>query len=218
MIISVLNQKGGVGKTTLSVNLARIFQLNNYRTLLVDSDPQGSARDWHERSSGEYLNLIALDRPTLKTDINKFKTTYDVIIIDGAPMLSVMASSAIYCSDVVLIPVQPSPYDVWATEDIVNLVNQKRLSTDSPKAAFVLSRKINKTKISEDVRECLSQFEIPVFKHGTHQRVAYSYSATLGQSVMDFTDDEAKKDITGVFLELLEFANEETRGRLGNAS
>ena len=84
MIISILNQKGGSGKTTLAVNLARYFTLQKEKTILIDSDPQGSARDWHTNSDGELLEVIGLDRPTIDKDINKFKMLYDWIIVDGA--------------------------------------------------------------------------------------------------------------------------------------
>ena len=84
MIISILNEKGGVGKTTLAINLARAFKLYGFKTLLVDSDRQGSSRDWHENGDGEMLEVIGLDRPTLDKDIQKFKKSYDVIFIDGA--------------------------------------------------------------------------------------------------------------------------------------
>src|SRR5690348_11137425 len=69
MIVAILNQKGGVGKTTLSVNLSSALKMKRKNVLLVDTDPQGSARDWHARGSGDLLNVVGLDRPTLDKDL-----------------------------------------------------------------------------------------------------------------------------------------------------
>ena len=107
MIISLLQEKGGSGKTTISINLAKFFALKGRNVLLVDSDPQGSARDWHTNGNGSILDVIGLDRPTIDKDIKRFIRQYDLIFIDGAPHLSAMVTKTIVISDVVLIPVQP---------------------------------------------------------------------------------------------------------------
>jgi len=87
IVVAILNQKGGSGKTTLSTNITRQFEIENERCLLVDSDPQGSARDWHAASDGDKINVVGLDRPTLDKDLKAVKSGYDWIIIDGAPQL-----------------------------------------------------------------------------------------------------------------------------------
>lgn len=83
MIISILNQKGGTGKTTLAVNIAREYTTRDFKTLLVDSDEQGSALRWHEESGGELIDLTCLPVNTLHKDVMKFTDFYDRIIIDG---------------------------------------------------------------------------------------------------------------------------------------
>lgn len=128
MIISILNEKGGVGKTTLATNLAEAIKNRGKSVILVDSDPQGSARDWHVKGDGEVLEVIGLDRPTLDKDIMRFTRQYDFVFIDGAPQLTTLAIKAILCSQVILIPVQPSPYDVWASKNLVTLLNKDNTS------------------------------------------------------------------------------------------
>ena len=96
-IIAVLNEKGGSGKTTISTNLARGFQLNGHQVLLVDSDPQGSARDWYA-AAGEDNNLppvVGLDRPALFKELPTLSKNTDWVIIDGAPQLEDIAVAAI---------------------------------------------------------------------------------------------------------------------------
>lgn len=208
MIVSVLNQKGGVGKTTISISLARAMTLLGAgKVLLVDSDPQGSARDWHTTADGQLLNVIALDRPTLDKDIRAVSQDYDWIFIDGAPSLSNMLISSIKCSDVVLIPVQPSPYDLWATEDLVTLLHDRISMTDGKlKAAFVISRKIPNTLIGKEIRGILEEYKLPVFENGTSQRVVYVNSAADGSTVVDIGDNDAAKEIMAMAKELREFA------------
>jgi len=207
LIVGILNQKGGARKTTISINLARGLQQDKERVLIIDSDPQGSARDWHAAGDGELITVVGLDRPTLNKDIKAISNGYDWILIDGAPQLSNMAVAAIKCSDIVLIPVQPSPYDIWATEDLVDVIKARQQITDgSPKAAFVISRQITNTKLGKEVRKVLSGYGLPVFKNGTFQRVTYAQTATEGSTVFDADPNgEATKEIRQLISELKEF-------------
>jgi len=207
IVVAILNQKGGSGKTTLSTNIARQFEIDNERCLLVDSDPQGSARDWHAASDGELVKVVGLDRPTLDKDLKAVKSGYDWIIIDGAPQLQKMAVSAIKGADIVLIPVQPSPYDVWACADLVDLIKARQEVTDGrPQAAFIISRMIKNTLISRDIRDALDEYELPIFQNGTTQRVIYANSATAGQTPMDVDSAcEAAQEIRKIVHELKEY-------------
>jgi len=207
-IIAILNQKGGAGKTTLATNLARALQkAANESVLLVDSDPQGSARDWNAASGGELVPVIGLDRSTLAKDIQAIKDNQDWIVIDGAPQIAELAVAAIKCADLILIPVQPSPYDIWACEDLVDIIKARQEVTDgTPKAAFIISRSIKNTQLSKEIGEALLGYELPVFKSFTSQRVIYAKSAAVGSSVLDMDPhNEAEKEIMAIVNELKEF-------------
>ena len=83
-VIAVLNEKGGCGKTTIATNLARSLQLEGFNTIIVDSDVQGSARDWAAASDTDVPAAIGMDRPTLHKDISKVAESADFVVIDGA--------------------------------------------------------------------------------------------------------------------------------------
>nr|WP_181717113.1 ParA family partition ATPase [Psychrobacter sp.]QJS05555.1 partitioning protein ParA one [Psychrobacter sp.] len=184
-VIAVLNQKGGSGKTTIATHLARGLQLQGHSVLLVDSDKQGSARDWRAVDEDNPLPVIGLDRPTLDKDL-KSLSDKDFIVIDGSPQATDLAVSAIKASDFILIPVQPSPYDVWATSDLVDIVKQRIEMTDGNlKAAFVVSRAINNTNIGKEVASVLLDYGLPVLDTKIMQRVSYPNSAAAGKTVFD---------------------------------
>ena len=201
-IIAILNQKGGVGKTTLATNIATKLHLNKSKVLLIDSDPQGSARDWHAAGSSE-IPVIGIDRPTLDKDIQKIAGQFDWVVIDGAPQLTDMAISAIKCADIIVIPVQPSPYDIWASSDLVEIIKHRQQLTDGkPKAFFCISRKIASTSLSKEIAEALEGYDLPVMKSYTSQRIIYAKSAAEGQTVFDASNNEAIQEITNIVTEI----------------
>jgi chromosome partitioning protein len=202
LIISFLNQKGGVGKTTLSTNVACGLANHSFRTLLVDGDPQGSARDWHEANQGSSIPCVGLDRETLPSDIKAIYEGYDIVVIDGAPQIAKLSAAAIRVSNVVLIPVQPSPYDVWATADLVDLIKQRQQISESLQAFFVISRIIKNTNISKEVTSALVEYGLPVMDSKTSQLIAYANTAANGQSVLNI-DGQAAKEIQNLVNEII---------------
>ena len=186
MIVGVLNQKGGVGKTTISVNLAHAFALTGHRVLLVDADPQGSALAWSSvRVEDPLFPVVGMPKPTLHKDLPAIAVDYDHVVIDGAPRVNELARAAIMASDFILIPVQPSPYDVWAADEIVKLVHEARIFKPGLDAAFAINRKIVNTAIGRDVETALAAYELPILNGALCQRVIFAESAAQGRTVLE---------------------------------
>ena len=204
-VIAVLNQKGGSGKTTVATNLAYALKQAGSKVLLIDSDPQGSARDWNEANGGQLLPVVGLDRETLPADLKAIQGGYEFVVIDGAPQIAKLAAAAVKVADVVIIPVQPSPYDIWAASDLVDLVKARQELTDgAPVAAFLISRAITNTKLSGEVSEALEGYGFPVMKNGTSQRVIYPTTASIGETVFSQPGNPAIAEIETIAEEILE--------------
>lgn len=207
MIVGVLNQKGGVGKTTLSVNLAAELARDGSRVLLIDADPQGSALDWAAAREGEPLfSVVGLPRATVHREIGTVGKGYDHIIIDGPPRVTDLTRSAIMASDVVVIPVQPSPYDVWAADEVVKLIDEARVYKENLKSCFVVNRKIANTAIGRDVREALSAYPVPVLASSLAQRVVFAEAAAQGRAVHELDPEGvAAVEVRAVLTDLMEY-------------
>lgn len=212
-IIAILNQKGGVGKTTIATNLGVALLKQNKKVLLVDSDPQGSLRDWNEANEGKIINVIGLDRETIAKDIEGVKQGYDIVIIDGAPQSSKLAGASIKAADIVIIPVTPSPYDVWACADLVEIIKARQEVTNGyPLCYFLISRARKGTTLGDEVRSALSEYNIPILTAFTTHREVYAKTASDGLTVVNNGKAiEATNEITSLANEILMVLNHGTK-------
>ena len=212
MKISMLSQKGGVGKTTLSIHLCHALSLKGFNPILIDSDPQGSSLDWSLARQGERLfPVVALDRPIIHKELPHLMRGYDFAVIDGAPRLSDLTRSAIMASDLIVIPVQPSPLDVWAIHEVITLISEAQVYNDKLKAVFLVSRKIVNTAIARDFLEVLVTYNIPILNSQIAQRIVFAESLASGSTVLEAAPfSQASKEIRQLCKEILTYAEENT--------
>jgi chromosome partitioning protein len=148
---------------------------------------------------------VGLDRPTIHRDLPAIAKNYAHVIINGPPRVTNLARSAIAAADLVLIPVQPSPYDVWAAQEVINPIQEASVFKENLKSVFVINRKITNTAIGRDVAEALSGYGVPVLRSQICQRVSFAESAASGQTVMEIDPNgQAAQEIIVLVNELLE--------------
>lgn len=186
MILAVVHQKGGVGKTTLALHLAAAFSLHGQRCLLIDADPQHSALDWSATRQTEPLfPVVGMPRAVLHRDVPGLSRGYDMVVIDGPPRVVDTLRSALAVSEVALIPVQPSPLDVWSCAPMVELVKEAQVYNPELRALLVINRRIPRTAIGRDVREALEAFELPVLTTTIGQRIAFAETLANGRTALE---------------------------------
>lgn len=185
MIITFASLKGGSGKSVLSIHLAHSIALAKRRVVLVDADPQSSSSNWAAaREEPPPFVVVGMARDTLHRDLPALAQDYDHAVVDTPPRVSALARSAILAADLVLIPVQPSSFDIWASSETVELVKEAQQFKDSIKAAFVINRRVANSAIGREVEEALADYPIPVIKTAIAQRVAFAESSA-GYTVME---------------------------------
>jgi chromosome partitioning protein len=173
--------------------------------LLVDADPQGSSLAWSSaREAPPLFSVVGMAKPTLHREMPDIAQDYDTVLIDGAPRVNDLGRAAILASDIVVIPVQPSPYDVWAAADTVTLIREAQQFKEKLKAAFAINRKIAKTAIGRDVAKALDHFGIPVLPAHLSQRVIYAESAAQGLAVAEVAPTgEAARELAALVASII---------------
>ncbi|MBI2839652.1 MAG: AAA family ATPase [Acidobacteria bacterium] len=188
-VIVIANQKGGCGKTTIALGLAGILGEEGLEALLVDADPQGSVVRWRGvRSEGSIpFHVVAMPAPILHAEVPKLRHKYDMILIDcppGGPAgAESITRSALAVADLVLVPIQPSAFDLWSGEGMAEMIARARSSNAGLRAYIVISRRIVGTAIGDEAREAARSIGLPVCRAEIAQRVALAEASVAGRTV-----------------------------------
>lgn len=192
-IISLVNQKGGVGKSTLSLNLAHCFA-TGLKVGLMDTDAQGSIRNLSDRITG--IDVLSVnDLPTIR------KASYDVVIVDSPPYVTNHLDAILEASDFILIPVKPSYVDVMAVKPTCDIIVKKQTSKPSLIARIVLNMVKPRTSVNQDITYLLDSMPIPTMKSTISERVAFIRSF-INNGVFEGEDERATNEIINVAEEI----------------
>lgn len=203
-IIALLNEKGGTGKSTIATNLATALHRQGKRVVLIDADPQGTARDWRA-ASPENANLppvVAIDRPQLLAT-SLASLSADFVVIDSPAKAESMAAAIVRVAHVALLVIQPSGADVWASAAAVRMIQTRRDAGIEIDAAFLVNRASGNTKLSKLIKGGdWNEYGMEQMTATVGNRVAFAQALTDGVSVFDLGDTAAQNEINSVIIEM----------------
>ncbi|MBW7056326.1 ParA family protein [Paracoccus bogoriensis] len=193
-IITVAQQKGGSGKTTMAVNLAVALHGRGYSVALVDTDPQGSMGRWFMERMAAQGEDEALDFSTSSAwgasyESEKLKKRFDFVIIDTPPKIDSDLRPSLRVADLVLVPVATSHVDLWATEGVLDLARREKAEV-----LVVLNRTRPNTRLSADVAERAAELGAAVADTRVANRVAYAETLGQGLGVVERSSAGAAQD------------------------
>lgn len=210
LVISFLNQKGGVGKSTLSINVAACFALLGQKVLLIDADKQGTSSTWASLRSETGFQVVSMSRENMARDALRLAADFDFTIIDGPPQAETISRSCIVASDLVVVPIEPGGASRWSSDLTVRQLKEAQELKPTLKCGFVVSRKIGSTVLGRDTRTMASDAGIPTFETEIEQRVAYAEAMTMGKTIFEWSGrTQAVTDIQALTHELLDVLNEQ---------
>lgn len=186
MIISLVNQKGGVGKTTTAINLAASLTRKNCKLAFIDTDPQGSATRWHSIENNKAFEIKHHPRPIYPQDINGLSWRYDHVVIDAPPAIGDITKSILAVTDLAIIPLSPSPVDIWSCGKTLEMIEEEKRQNPRLKSKLLVCRKIPGTKLGRESKEVMDVFDTNIFESELCQRIAYMEAMDAGVSVMQY--------------------------------
>lgn len=203
-VISFLNGKGGVGKTTLALNVATSLGNGGYNVMAVDTDPQFSLSDFYHEKMPFDISEADSEKEVYK--VKKKYDNYDYIIIDGAGSLSNISSSAVFMSDLVVMPLTPSALDYKASGSLVDVI-EARNETQPNKviARWLINKVVPGTVMTNVLKSAIAESGIEAFRTTIAQRQSYIRSLNEeGSTIYDSKDNQAKGEIDVLVKEILE--------------
>jgi chromosome partitioning protein len=209
MIISITNLKGGVGKSTLTQNLAVCFAHADYNVCIVDTDIQAQVTTkWMAERTEEMpkIHIKTIKPEELAKNVLTFNKEFDVVLLDGTPALFELSTRTLALSDVAIIPMIPSIADIWVFESYLKAYEEakaQRANFGAALAGFVLLNQYAGNNLDKEVQGALEGYDISVLKARIANRVAYREAMTLGRGVVEYKDKKAKDEMTELFNEII---------------
>lgn len=203
MIIAILNQKGGVGKTTLSINLAAAIANAGGKVALIDADEQGTASDWSAKREGQIFPIKPYHKGLKGVGFEDDMKTYDHLVIDGPPRIYGTMEQILRVADLVLIPVKPSAADIWAAENLIQRLRDEQARREGLSVAFVINEFRAGQRLGREVQSALSASGIPLVTTTIGSRNAFPISLGNGETVFEYEPKgKAAAEFSALFSEL----------------
>ena len=203
MNIAFLGQKGGVGKSTLAINVTDAMHRQGKKVLLVDADPQASSTDWASVRSDPPWPVITLPPADMAAGVLTQAQAHDHVIIDGPPGAVAITRAIIVSADLVLIPMVPSALSKWSADITMQQINQAVSHNPDLQAAAVISLAIPRTTIANVLRDSLTDAGIPVLATTIVSRVAHPEAISLGLTIFEHQPNgTAAREITQLVHEI----------------
>jgi len=211
-ILVTANQKGGCGKTTVAMQIGGALGRTGCRVLIVDADPQGTATRWAASATDEnpfpaHVAGLAAAGGKVHREIKKYLDSYDYILVDCPPAVeSAVPQSALLVADIALVPIIPSPADLWAATGTRGLIERAIDINPALQARLVVNMLQSNTSMCKEVLEVLEDFGIPLTEAKLHLRTAYRQAAVFGGTVHDLGRDAAKavREVEALVQEILD--------------
>lgn len=184
-IVALVGNKGGAGKTTLCVNLATAMSALA-PTVVLDADPQRSSLQWRDLAERDNAVTVVDAVDDVRGAVQSARATHEHIVIDCPPSVhAVQTAEVLAVCEIALVPVQPSPLDIWATVHIEDRVKQARRVNPGLRAVLIINQLEPWTLLSQQVRQGLAELRLPVARTAVRRRMAYRSSILEGRTVMD---------------------------------
>jgi len=184
-VIALVGNKGGAGKTTLCVNLATGFA-SRAPTIVLDADPQRSSLQWRTLTERDEAVTVVDAVDDITAAVQASRERHEYVVVDCPPSVhAVQTTSALEICDLALIPVQPSPLDIWATVHIEEKIEAARHINPGLRALLIINQLEPRTKLSQLIRQALAELSLPVAETAITRRMAYRSSVLEGRTVMD---------------------------------
>lgn len=209
LVFAFAHLKGGVGKTSLTLHIADALHLGGTKVLVIDLDPQGTARQWAAVAADSGVDgppVIGLEGRALVRDLPKLSAGYEIVLIDCPPRLGKETRAALIAADLVVIPVVPGPESVWALGDTMEVLEEAKALKPTLRAVSVLNRD-QSTGIAQATREALQSGSVPMVTQTLRQRVGYVEAIAAGKGVCSATSSSAaSSEVEALIHRLLEEA------------